>query len=549
MFENGRGALDGKTLASLARTCRSFHDPALDLLYADMTTLKPLIKCMPRDLWKETEQELTFMRPMTHNDWNIFQRYARRVRRLYFGPDIRPLIGSAVYQALGYPPFPSGSVLFPKLHKLQTNQIVDDEIPFLNVLLKSPLKELLLDVRAGGNIEKTLSLFLPSLRRKCPSIKHLGLSGNRDPESHVMKTLLAAVHQFTNLVFLQCDVVTNDTIIYAARLPSLGAFHFSLPTQVSINSVAPRLGGSGFPTLRDVAIRSRTLASCLQFLELSTTSSFESLSFTVEDRTRAHDLYSIFASWSSSSSYQKLSSLDITELNYQYLTYDDTYVIDLPVLRPLFRFSHLERLSLEIFCTFSLGNEAVKEMASAWPHIQTLDISYREQGWEIPTRITLPGIIPLLQNCPYLQYLGLVVDATVVSASAARLPGAGVRNTSLGTLYLADSPITRPALVAAFLSSVSPYVSLLAWNSESLLHRPGGRKYRKRWKQVYQMLGSFVMARKQERTGLDLMSNDDGADDLPVQWESDTDTDFIRTGWLEDISESSADSGSESDNQ
>ena len=40
------------TLASLARTCKAFHDPALDLLWIDQHSFITLLKLMPSDLWE-----------------------------------------------------------------------------------------------------------------------------------------------------------------------------------------------------------------------------------------------------------------------------------------------------------------------------------------------------------------------------------------------------------------------------------------------------------------------------------------------------------------
>ncbi|KII86311.1 hypothetical protein PLICRDRAFT_43905 [Plicaturopsis crispa FD-325 SS-3] len=45
------------TLASLARTCRAFHEVASDLLWEEQMGVQPLIKCMPPDLWHEERLE------------------------------------------------------------------------------------------------------------------------------------------------------------------------------------------------------------------------------------------------------------------------------------------------------------------------------------------------------------------------------------------------------------------------------------------------------------------------------------------------------------
>lgn len=43
-----------KTLSRLARTCRFFHESALDYLWKEITGIHILIKCMPQDLWNDT---------------------------------------------------------------------------------------------------------------------------------------------------------------------------------------------------------------------------------------------------------------------------------------------------------------------------------------------------------------------------------------------------------------------------------------------------------------------------------------------------------------
>ncbi|OJA11048.1 hypothetical protein AZE42_07184 [Rhizopogon vesiculosus] len=37
-----------ESLAVLARMCKAFHDPAMDLLWADMDNLEPLLGCVTR---------------------------------------------------------------------------------------------------------------------------------------------------------------------------------------------------------------------------------------------------------------------------------------------------------------------------------------------------------------------------------------------------------------------------------------------------------------------------------------------------------------------
>ena len=49
------------TAVSLACCCRSFEDPALDVLWEMQYRLTPLLKCFPQEVWKE--EKGTFVSP------------------------------------------------------------------------------------------------------------------------------------------------------------------------------------------------------------------------------------------------------------------------------------------------------------------------------------------------------------------------------------------------------------------------------------------------------------------------------------------------------
>ena len=54
--------LDEVALASLARSCKALHEPALRSLWADLSNLTPLVKCFPADTWCVEENELVSAR-------------------------------------------------------------------------------------------------------------------------------------------------------------------------------------------------------------------------------------------------------------------------------------------------------------------------------------------------------------------------------------------------------------------------------------------------------------------------------------------------------
>ncbi|KAG1763170.1 hypothetical protein EDD22DRAFT_952537 [Suillus occidentalis] len=93
---------DRKSLSSLARCCKAFSDPALDVLWRRMSLFSPFIPLLPPKvltLWVECQFNAKgiagFQCPPMH-EWKAFDAYARRVRILYSGAS-HFLAGVATY--------------------------------------------------------------------------------------------------------------------------------------------------------------------------------------------------------------------------------------------------------------------------------------------------------------------------------------------------------------------------------------------------------------------------------------------------------------------
>ncbi|OCH91361.1 hypothetical protein OBBRIDRAFT_526513 [Obba rivulosa] len=80
-------------LASLARTCRTLHEPALDALWYHQDDLFNILRCLPSDSWTFGQDELPpgtipgnityhlrITRPLSPADWIRFDTYALRVK-------------------------------------------------------------------------------------------------------------------------------------------------------------------------------------------------------------------------------------------------------------------------------------------------------------------------------------------------------------------------------------------------------------------------------------------------------------------------------------
>ncbi|KAI9573115.1 hypothetical protein HD554DRAFT_2059143 [Boletus coccyginus] len=486
---------DRRTLARLARTCRYFLEPALNVLYYEINDLLWLIKCMPDDLWVVNGKQLSFRRAMQQSDWDIFLRYARRVRSLEFDRQCQSTTDVNVYVALEKPP--SSVVIFPRLVHFRCGEHRPEAIHFLMHLLQPTVVHVDIDNLMSNPLTFDV---LPLLPIRCPRIKQIMAFRNFvfQKGDRALETFSRVLCQLKELQALRCAELPDDSVLHLAQLPNLRILRMDLRL-ISLDHLESAFGPIRFPVLQEVLLSAPSMSHCLSFLKFIQSTSVDTINLNIDDETCAADYNVIFTAWASNPSYRNLSVIDISEMQV-WRDYDDKHIIDITTLRPLFQLKRLTSLKLETLCTFDLDNAAIKEIAMAWPLLETLDLSIRECGWEIPSKVTLPGLLPLLRNCPNLALLGLVVDATVLPMVSTRLPGAGVRNTSLESLWLADSKITRPSLVASFLSAVAPNIEqIVSWNTPLLSGRSGKDKYLKRWKEVERLVRQFALVRKQER--------------------------------------------------
>ncbi|KIK95530.1 hypothetical protein PAXRUDRAFT_11391 [Paxillus rubicundulus Ve08.2h10] len=503
---------DRHTLASLAITCRYFLDPALNVLYYEINDLLWLIRCMPDDLWEVSGKQLSLKRTMKQSDWDIFLRYAHRVRSLEFARHCIATTHINVYAALANPPV--STVIFPRLLHLRCGEYRPEAVRFLQLLLQPTV----VHVDVDNLMPNALTRFiLPLLPSRCPLIRQFMAFRNflfqkGDP---VLAELSKVLCQLTELEALRCAELTDDGVRHLSLLPRLKSLRVDLRLN-SLDNLESALGRTGFPLLREALLSAPTMSHCLRFLRLIKSTSVDTINLNVDDETCAADYKTIFTSWAADPSYHNISIIDISEMRI-WRDYDEKHIIDITALRPLFQLKRLTCLKLETLCTYDLDNAAIKEIAAAWPLLEALDFSIRECGWEIPSKVTLQGLIPLLRDCPNLALLGVVLDATVLPDASVRLPGAGVRNTSLDSLWLADSKITRPTMVAAFLSAVAPNIEqIVSWNTPLLSGREGKDKYRKRWREVERLMRHFSTARRQEREWALRVSGEGRGDIVPV---------------------------------
>jgi hypothetical protein len=62
-------------------------------------------------------------------------------------------------------------------------------------------------------------------------------------------------------------------------------------------------------------------------------------------------------------------------------------------------------------CRVDLDGDSITEIGKAWPHLEELDLGTR-YGWRPHKGISLDALVSLIDLCPDLHTLGIVIDGT-----------------------------------------------------------------------------------------------------------------------------------------
>lgn len=156
-------------------------------------------------------------------------------------------------------------------------------------------------------------------------------------------------------------------------------------------------------------------------------------------------------------------------------------------------------------CPIDVDNDMLAAMAQAWPNLERIDLESFRGSSISPPKATLLGLIPLLQHCPRLKTVGVVMDAEHLTAEVllAVPPSDLAEDSRVKYLKVGNSKISDPTFVATFLSSLLP-------NLEDIRTAWPDRRYHEdvkeedmeqwhRWTQCLFMARELVKIRKQER--------------------------------------------------
>ncbi|KAG1827992.1 hypothetical protein EV424DRAFT_576397 [Suillus variegatus] len=429
------------TLAALARTCKFFHEPAMDLLWTEIHGLEPLLGCVARLhplIYRMGTRRVDFffswaegVEPLSAHEARQFLRHSSRIRTLN--------IERTHFQLISV--IPANVYVFPKLRSLNLST------PFLNLFLPLTLHPRLL------NLDKDRRIFVTH----CSALEHLYIHTDDCYDIASRLSLLSdRIRRCTRLVTLSCPMLNWETWKHLSCLPTL----LELEIDQGYDD-APSLSKRDVVNLSFLNITSlsfRKLADAAEIITVIQHSQFPSLK---KFKFAALYLYSeeaeqLFHALSCCKACQTLEEITICSPDEGDLVPPDSEPVT-PVPHWLC-FTQLRTLQLWFYnpCIY-LDNDILLQAMSSWPHIRTLEINYLDDldDHHASSEVSLHGLFTALSLCPQLHTLRILINLATIDVDPHAEP---IQHTSLQTLELLDTSQSQIADAEALARIISAWL-------------------------------------------------------------------------------------------
>ncbi|KAG1889138.1 hypothetical protein F4604DRAFT_1914979 [Suillus subluteus] len=449
------------TVAGLARTCQAFRDPALDVLWAQLHSLDPLVLCSGGRRVNDNSQAV-WERPLYDADWRILASYAKRVHILTVShqSDISTMHLLNCFTLPG--------ALLPSLAVLYWLPDHEDFYPFLHCFCGPTLKTLAL-LPVMWSVRQCVAVV--SLAPSCPFLDHFSCF---DADDLSMQAISEAVMGWKKLRVLEVGPINERALTHVASLQTFRSLHFSVSSEFTCTSHVLEFCSP------------RALIEILALTPLSLEAFMQKVHFSIECL-HLHLCYSLYNDVFPHLFFSHLKACVEDTSN-------ESIVLNSRMLNPLLSFKGLEHLNLGYLCTAHIDDAFLSELALSCPHIKELYLG-DENAWLVAPLLTFDGVVSLLKHCRQLSALGVFFDATVESDIVYATPVDAV-SPKIKTLLVGSSPIDEPVKVAAVLSFLFPSVTCIHHHIPQESPNQLQAMVTK-WESVNKMFGIFVSARKQ----------------------------------------------------
>ncbi|KAG1778347.1 hypothetical protein EV702DRAFT_1278054 [Suillus placidus] len=427
-----------KSTAALAATCKAFHEPAMDLLWAEMYQLEPLLGCVtrlhPLIDWSGRIYHSAWainVEPLSAHEARQFLRHSTRVRSLEMSSYRLLKLLSVI---------PIETCIFPRLRSLTWNLFT---VKYFDLFLPHTLRQCYI-----------LSLKqLQSVVTRCAALELLSIQNSDTSTADELSLLSDRVRLCKHLVTLSCPTLNWAAWKHLSNLPTL------LTVSIVEARIAPPwsleqgiINFSPFLNVTALSFRLHSAAYSMTILHHSQFPSLKEFEINLNVLSSA-EAEQLFRALSHCKACQTLEKITIT-LNDKY---QPPLGNSLTVIPHLLCFTQLQTLRLTCGDTFIyLDDDLLLEAISTWPHIRTLEI---EDSGLRSSPVTFRALFTALRLRPQLHSLRVAIST--VNINDIDTNAEPIQHSSLETLQLETSEflVADPEAVARIIFTWFPCIN------------------------------------------------------------------------------------------
>ncbi|KAG6335335.1 hypothetical protein ID866_3746 [Astraeus odoratus] len=447
-----------RDIARFARTCKSFMDPALDVLWHTQCALSPLVMCLPYDVWsRRVFDKIHFIREPSTDDWVKLQRYSHRIH-VFSGPKIPGLSGvdDGILKTIFAPQL--FHELFPSVHHLDFNIFSTASVtfPLLPGVLSSRLVRLSFTVPQWCHPDAFLDV-VDSIHERASSLQVLNINSFASSPGLEVRLSEDQVPQLSTLSLSVRLRITPDSLCCLVQLQNLRVLSIKLPDNYVI---AYRPLRPSFPALRRIKVTAPSLDMCSALLSSITSSKLEEIAISYDAQAPCTSLRAFF---------QEVQHIHDRSCGFHTLklqhnlqltsSIDPPFVILAPTLAPLLACSRLRVLCLINLGSFDINDQFVGQAALAWSAIEELRL--RSLPWTTSHSTSFASFRELVEHCPRLRRLYMAFDARIVPDGGLGNAESAPQTLSFSMFNVYNSQIADARAVARYLRTVVPRLKIL----------------------------------------------------------------------------------------
>ncbi|KAG6818781.1 hypothetical protein H0H93_001824 [Arthromyces matolae] len=441
IFEHVRNLSDSKNahkaLARLARTCKSFSSPALDILWYTQFSLLNLLKCFPKDVITLRKDHSIHMNRFALNrkpklkDYERVLFYGSRIRLLgcTSGPILDAKVDTLVYSTL----LSQRRWVGPLLPNLQGLEIdLEDfmgQVVYVRLTIGPSLHRIKLQDDYGtGDFNRNEEFWrtrstswnnaLAVLAPHVADLQHFQFSSFLDwifryPTMECINSFCQSFRRVQSLRVMNLRL-TNDVLKHLSTLPHLSVLEFGIDSKELRAFVDTPSSPEEFNKIASLSIFTDSISACTSLLSRS---AFHHLLSLCIGQVSAGGDWDIGA-FVSNLVTPFLETLEIWKLDpsSEVLGVEPEDHPPIPFTRSmlysLLSFPSVTCLDITFDLSLQLDDDDIKAIATAWPDLRKLSLP--DHSLQLTAPITFEGLLSLTQHCKQLGELTIRVDASKI---------------------------------------------------------------------------------------------------------------------------------------